>query len=232
MSLVIALDPPEGVDGVKWSINLIGEVGHLVKSFKIGMSLGLRTGIKDLRDVVSVMPKGSFSIADFKLADIGYVMSSAAHAVSEAGFKGVIAHSFVGREGALGELSKVCRDLGIKLILVGFMSHPGSNEVMRKVKGELYGVINDVRPWGAVFPATMPEIINEGRKKLSKDIKILSPGVGAQGASPGDALCAGANYEIVGRLITRSPNPKKATESVLNSQTRRLKECRGSLRNY
>ena len=52
------------------------------------------------------MPSSSFPIADFKLADIGYVMSSVTKILSEAGFKGTIAHAFVGGKGALDELSR------------------------------------------------------------------------------------------------------------------------------
>ena len=97
------------------------------------------------------------------------------------------------------------------------MSHLGSKEIMSQVKHKLFEVINRIQPWGVVLPATIPEVIKEGRNELSKGLKILAPGVGAQGALPGDALCAGANYEIVGRLITRSSKPREAAESVLKA---------------
>ncbi|MEM4743157.1 MAG: orotidine 5'-phosphate decarboxylase, partial [Pyrobaculum sp.] len=36
--------------------------------------------------------------------------------------------------------------------------------------------------------------------------RIISPGIGAQGGAPGDALKAGADFEIVGRYLLESPD--------------------------
>jgi orotidine-5'-phosphate decarboxylase len=78
-----------------------------------------------------------------------------------------------------------------------------------------------------VAPATRKDIIRFLRLILDIDKKILAPGVGPQGALPGDALCAGADYEIIGRLITRSKTPRRETEEILNLQREALKRCKG-----
>ena len=41
MSLIVALDPPEKVEGIKWSTNLVEELSAVVKSFNIGLPLVL-----------------------------------------------------------------------------------------------------------------------------------------------------------------------------------------------
>ncbi|MDP8003335.1 MAG: orotidine 5'-phosphate decarboxylase / HUMPS family protein, partial [Caldisphaera sp.] len=81
-------------------------------------------------------------------------------------------------------------------------------------------------PWGIVAPATRPEIITYFRKSIGRGIKILSPGIGIQGAKPGEALCHGADFEIVGRYITNAPDPKEATKVLIYEQKRGLDQCR------
>ena len=46
------------------------------------------------------------------------------------------------------------------------------------------------------------------------DLLILAPGAGAQGGKPADAIAAGADYVIVGRAITESPEPAKAARGI------------------
>ena len=108
------------------------------------------------------------------------------------------------------------------------MSHPGAARVMRKVFGDLLDVVKEVSAWGVVLPATVPNVVKAGREYLGPSFKILAPGVGAQGAAPGDALCAGADYEIVGRLITRAENPLEVALEVVKKQEERVRACRGS----
>jgi orotidine-5'-phosphate decarboxylase len=43
---------------------------------------------------------------------------------------------------------------------------------------------------------------------------ILTPGVGAQGGKPGEAVAHGADFEIVGRAIYQSSDPKRSVERV------------------
>ena len=226
MSLIVALDPPEGVDGVKWCINLINELDGVPKGFKVGLPLVVKEGVKGLREVASVMDT-ELVIADLKLADIGYVMSLITKAVANAGVNTVIAHAFIGTEGALSELTSICNELGIKLVLVAFMSHPGAVKVMKKVFSDLLDIVREINAWGVVLPATMPDVVKAGRKYLGPSFKILAPGVGAQGAAPGDALCAGADYEIVGRLITKAENPSKVALELIKKQEERVRACRG-----
>jgi len=226
MSLIVALDPPENVSGVKWCIKLVDELGSFPQGFKIGLPLIIKEGVNGLKEITSIMDT-KLIIADLKLADIGFIMSLITKLITNTKVNTIIAHAFVGIEGALDELSSTCKDLGINLVLVVFMSHPGAREIMQRVFNYLIDVTKKVSAWGAVLPATMPEIIKIGREKLGNTIKILAPGIGAQGAKPGDALCAGANYEIVGRLITRAKDPRLKIIEILKEQNERLRRCHG-----
>lgn len=222
MGLIVALDPPEGVDGVEWCLRLIRELGSVPDGYKLGLPLALESGVEGLKRVAEAVPPGKLIIADLKLADIGYVMSLTVRRLARAGVNAVIAHTFVGVEGALDALAGTCGDLGIKLVLVALMSHPGASRVMAPAFRESLRIVKEVGAWGAVLPATRPDAIREGREFLGSSVKILSPGIGAQGAEPGSALEAGADYEIVGRLVTRAENPRAVAEELVRRYERVL----------
>jgi orotidine-5'-phosphate decarboxylase len=75
----------------------------------------------------------------------------------------------------------------------------------------------DIGASGVIAPATRPERIKHIRE-LVGNLKILSPGVGAQGGSANAAIKAGADYVIVGRSIYNAEDPKaeaiKITEDI------------------
>ena len=226
--LIVALDPPTESNAFEWINARFGLLKDVVSGFKIGLPALLRLGIDRIRDIVKpYSDKGLLLIADLKLADIGFVMKLSAEVVSYAGFNAVIAHSFVGVEGALEILAQRCRELGLKLITVVSMSHPAASKMFDPMLEQLIDIARRVNAWGIVVPATRPDIIKKARQLVGSGIKILAPGVGAQGAAPGVAICSGADYEIVGRSITYSEDPYRAALQILNEQRERVAQCRG-----
>lgn len=155
---------------------------------------------------------GALIVADLKLADIGYTMKHiASHVIDWS--DAAIAHSFIGVEGALDELKEYLDSNGKRLVLVASMSHPGAGRIIDPILDKIVEVVGEIGPWGIVAPATRPNVVRILRERFPGKV-ILSPGVGAQGASPGDALRAGADYEIIGRMITASKNPLLVVESL------------------
>ena len=218
MGLLVALDRPEPVSQLS---GLVDELCGAVDGFKVGLPLVIERGPGVVHRLRSLCPRGLW-VADFKLADIGYTMRLVASTVVDY-VDAVIAHAFVGVEGALAELKEMLDGRGRRLVLVVSMSHPGSREVMDKVFEELLGVASRLGAWGVVAPATRPQMVRRAREALGPSVKILSPGVGAQGARPGDALCAGADYEIVGRAITGADDPLAAAVELRRMQEERLR---------
>ncbi len=68
---------------------------------------------------------------------------------------------------------------------------------------------------GATRPGLIPTV-----RSLHPDATVLSPGVGAQGARPGEALRAGADFEIVGRAITLAEDPRTSAKAIVRAQRR------------
>ena len=166
----------------------------------IGSGLGIITELKQVM--------GLPIIADLKLADIPNTNRLIASKVFEAGADYIIAHGFVGKDSV-----EAVMELG-KTIIVVEMSHLGAREFIQPVTDRLIELANELEPFGVIAPATRPERVSYIRSKLKPGIKILTPGVGAQGGRAGEVLKAGADYVIVGRSIYASENPREAARKL------------------
>lgn len=218
--VLIAIDDPSiSLDHLEL---LILNTKELVAGYKVGIPYLLNFGLGSISSVIR-KHSDTYFIADLKLADIDVIMSLTTKAVKAVGFDGVIAHGFVGLKGGLEGLSKTCDDLGIDLYVLVSMSHPGSLEIYDLVIDRVLTLAEALRPTGVVAPATRAEVIKYVRSRLGRSYLIISPGIGMQGAEPGSALCVGADFEIVGRAITRAENPAKAAEDIINAQVKYLR---------
>ncbi|MEM4788750.1 MAG: orotidine-5'-phosphate decarboxylase [Ignisphaera sp.] len=223
--IIIALDPPVNEDASLWIKHRYEVLRDIVQGFKIGLPAIVKHGTNG---IVSYF-KGydGLLIADLKLADIGDIMALVTKWLKKAGFNTVIAHGFVGYKQGLEVLARTCKEEEINLVMVVSMSHEGSKEFIDKHVDDFLELAKTIETWGVVAPATRPEVIKYIRSKLGTNVKILSPGVGAQGASPGDALCAGADYEIIGRAITHAVDIRGTALNIISRQRRKVIECRG-----
>jgi orotidine-5'-phosphate decarboxylase len=220
--LIVALDL---VESAHEAARIVDGLCGLVAGFKVGIPFILRNCPQSTGRLRSLCPSRLW-IADLKLADIGPVMVQTVGLAARA-FDAVIAHAFIGYRGALDMLKESLERESKQLILVASMSHPGGSEVYDKALPLIEEVVEKTRPWGLVAPATRPEVVRRLRSRFPW-AKILSPGVGAQGAKPGAAICAGADYEIVGRSITGAPDPLAAAERILREQEEAVERCRQS----
>jgi orotidine-5'-phosphate decarboxylase len=217
--IIVALDR---VENLHRAVSLVDSLCGHVAGFKIGLPFVLTYGAASASRLRSLCPR-SLWVADFKLADIGEVMIQTVAPIL--GYvDAVIAHSFVGRRGALDILKDELDKKGKKLVLVATMSHPGATEVYDRVLDVIEEIVDELKPWGLVAPATRPEIV-ERLHNRHPWAEILSPGVGAQGAEPGVALCRGASYEIIGRAITRAEDPVSAVTEIGEAQKEALRRC-------
>ncbi len=216
--LILAID--EYGTGIE---HLVRNACDYVAGFKVGLPLALEAGLEYVRKIKTICNQPIW-ILDLKLADIAYVMMRIArlfHSLADA----IIAHGFVGGPGALSELKTFLEKRGVKLIVVSTMSHEGAKQIYDKVLPKIVWVLEEISPWGIVAPATRPTLISWLRRLFPKT-KILSPGIGVQGARPGTALCYGADYEIVGRAVTYASNPLLALRDIGTMQMEALEKCK------
>ena len=214
--IVVALDPIglSQEKALEWSNSILRDVEGIVSGVKVGLPFILRVGLNNVKKLINEFQDLYFWIADLKLADVAHILVDVADVLHDTGFDAIITHLFIGRGGALNELSSKCKDLGLGLIGVLVMSHKGANDLFAKAYEDLLSIALDVDVDGFILPATMPYYIKRTRELIGWEKLILSPGIGAQGAKPGEALKNGADFEIIGRTITFSENPKMSAERI------------------
>ena len=184
---------------------------HLA-AVKINYPLVLALGLDLTSDLLNKVDLPA--IGDFKIADIDNTSEWIGRHAYEAGFDALIAHAFVGYEGGLQGLFDRAASSDGGVILVINMSHPGSRDFITPKAEQLAKFAVEHRADGVIAPATRPEEVKTARNWIGKNVVMLTPGIGAQGGKPGDAIRAGADFEIVGRGIYQTDSPAEAARSI------------------
>ncbi len=183
-------------------------------NYPLVLALGLDLTSKLLREVD--LP----AIGDFKVADIDNTCSWIGRHAYASGFDALIAHAFVGYEGGLDGLFEQAEKFNKGVILVINMSHPGSGEFITPRAEDLAHFAVDRGADGVIAPATRPEEVEIARKWVGEELLMLTPGIGAQGGEPGDAIGAGADLEIVGRAIYQADDPAASAGELKEKMNR------------
>ncbi|UCE73090.1 MAG: orotidine-5'-phosphate decarboxylase [Methanomassiliicoccales archaeon] len=200
--LILALDVAEE----QKALQISESVGDIVAAIKVGYPLVLACGL----DVVTRISKLSEVICDFKVADIPNVNRLIVENAIRKGASGIICHGFVGRD----SIAACVKAAGGKdVFVVVEMSHPGGVEFYQPTTERFAKLAVEVGASGVIAPATRPERIKYIRG-LVGELKILTPGVGAQGGSAQQAMEAGADYVIVGRSIYQADDPRSVAENI------------------
>ena len=200
------------------AVEVLGATRGKIAAVKVNHHLLLPFGLRGLGKLVDMCKEeGLPLIADLKLNDIESTNLNAVESLMDHGFDAVIANPFVGKEEGLGKVIDQVHSRSGGVILLVYMSHRGAEEgySLRLEGGEpMHRVFAErARDWGAdgiIVSARSDEMIREARAIVGKDCLIISPGVGSQGGSPGNAIKAGADFLVVGRSITDAPRPAEA----------------------
>jgi len=198
--LVLALDETDGAKALR----IAESVSDYIDAIKINWPLVLSEGpqmITKLSELTDV-------ICDFKVADIPNTVRLIVENAVSRGASAVIVHAFTGDD-SLRAAVEAAGDA--EIYAVTEMSHPGGKMFTAKHAEEMARLGVECGVKGFIAPATRPERIADIRKIIG-DLKILSPGVGAQGGKASDAINAGATYAIVGRAIYGSDDPRSAAK--------------------
>ncbi len=214
--LLLSLDFVRG--GLSDHLRLLSSVREYIVGVKVGVPTLLRIGPSGVGRLIEEFSDGLYFLADLKLSDIPSVVAGILEELREVGFSGAVLHLFpMGYEDVVRE----ARRLGLELFGVTLMSHPGARLFQENFERLLfYAAKLDLE--GVVVAANRPNAIRRARDVLGEGYVILSPGIGAQGAKPGEGIAAGADVEIVGRAIVLSDNPREAARRIYEEQVRRL----------
>jgi len=213
--IIVAFDMEDTEFALELARDLRGARGNFV--IKVGRPLEMRAGIGILAQIKDA--SGLPIIYDGKIADIPYISQRIASNAYDAGADAVILHGFVG-----SDVVNAVKALGKgDVIAVVEMTHPGSDEFIQPAAERIAMMVARTGLEGVVLPATKPERVrNLARIVQRENAYIIAPGIKTQGASPGDAIVNGADYEVVGRAIYNAEEPKLAAETIYSEVMKRL----------
>jgi orotidine-5'-phosphate decarboxylase len=213
-------------------LSIFSDIKDLISGIKLNRQLILPYGLKhpNLQEIIQTVQKNDIPIImDAKVNDIGYTNESITKLYLRHGFDAIIANPFVGFSDGFEPVLRVTKDLGRDTIFLVYMSHLSSNFgygrkiIVSQEEIDHLGIskpinyfyelfahcVNKYNASGCIVGGTNPEKIKEVRMILESNKLILSPGIGAQGGDPKEALRAGMDYAIIGRSITENLNSRK-----------------------
>lgn len=200
--LIVALDVEDREEALHIASALSGEVDAI----KVNYPLVLGAGLGIVTELAALAPV----ICDFKIADIPFTNGLIAAAVDRAGAQGLIVHGFVGEDSVRAVVDAFPREV----FIVTEMSHPGAVGLTRETAMDMVDMGLRCGVAGFIAPGTRPHRIQAIRERAG-DKLILSPGIGAQGGTPKEAVVAGADFLIVGRSIYQAEDPAAAARSIV-----------------
>lgn len=200
--LIVALDETDTAKALRTA----EAVSEYIDAIKINWPLILSAG----PEMITQLSEFSDVICDFKVADIPNTVRLIVEGSAARKASGVIVHAFPG-EDSLTEAVKAAGSM--EVFAVTEMSHPGGTMFTALHAEEMAEMGVRCGVAGFIAPATRPERIRAIREIIG-DLKILSPGVGAQGGSAASAISAGADYAIVGRTIYGAKDPAREAATI------------------
>jgi orotidine-5'-phosphate decarboxylase len=225
--LIVALD----VADRESALRLVEQLNGLVGMFKVGHQLFTAEGPQLAREIVE---SGGRVFLDLKYHDIPNTVAGASAAAARLGVSIFNVHALGGsammRAAARAVADQVvqgARPLVLAVTVLTSMNEADLSEVgiASDVEPEVVRLATLARDSGLDGVVASPREIRHIRERVAPDrFVILTPGIRPAHtesadqkriATPADALRDGADFIVLGRAITASPNPREAAERIL-----------------
>ena len=213
--LIVALDVPSLVEARA----LVETIGDAAGAFKVGLQLFNAEGPNAVTAV-----KGPVFL-DLKLHDIPTTVERALRALDVVAPWMVNVHALGGR--AMLEAAAKAKPTKTKLLAVTILTHLSDDDLIEiglpKASESVPALAKLATETGCDGVVCAPADVPRVRAVVPPDFLIVTPGVRpagdttdehARAATPAGAIKAGADYIVVGRPITRAPDPRAAAIAV------------------
>jgi orotidine-5'-phosphate decarboxylase len=223
--IIIALD----VSSNGKALQLVKEVQDLVGMFKVGSQLFTACGPQVVREIIAT---GSNVFLDLKFHDIPNTVIQAAVEAAKLGVSMMTIHASGGR----AMMQSVSRELQEKfgssrptVVAITVLTSLDTRALFEiglevPVEEQVQRLAVFAEECGMDGVVCSPQEIQRVRKSVNAKFKIVTPGIRMPDESlndqqristPHDALSTGADYIVVGRPVTASPDPRAAVERLL-----------------
>lgn len=223
--LIVALDFP----GLAGAESLMDRLSGRVSYFKIGHQLFTASGP---RAVEAVKRRGARVFLDLKYHDIPNTVAGAVGAAASLGVDMLNLHAAGGpammRAAAEAAGRASSRPTLLAVTALTSLDARSLEDTFGisglSVEGLVARLASLARDSGLDGVVASPREIASLRKNHGKEFVILTPGIRPSGsppddqsrtATPGEAVSRGADYIVVGRPITQSPDPEAAAGMIL-----------------
>lgn len=206
--LIVAVDDDKALDDMPALLENL-------KEYAIGIKLGFpalfKLGPEGIKDITKSWRDEFYFLADYKLADIPYIINLALLKLRNLGFDGATVHIFQrGLEEALkGDIPEA----------IGVISMSHRSPLLDREFFNNLRYVKGLGMKGLVVGATKRELIGEGKKE---GFVIFSPGIGVQGGDVAEALRLGTDFEIIGRAVVKARDPREAARRIVEVERKTL----------
>ncbi len=221
--LIVALDVPDRAAALAAVDRLSGHVGY----FKIGLEIFVREGP---RLVAELRERGEQVLLDLKLHDIPNTVAGAVRSACAIGVQMLTVHAAGGRDMLVAAAEAAGAAAAPPLLFAVTALTSLSQESARCI-----GITKPIADWveelacladqsgirGLVSSAAeLPTL----RRRFGSRARFLVPGIRPAGSlaqdqsrtvQPGQAICAGADWLVVGRPILKAPDPALAADRIV-----------------
>ncbi len=208
---------PTATRGVIWAADvcnaaelhrIMREISEELVAVKVGHPLLWTCGLGVISEI-----RGQYNlpvIADAKLCDVPDLIEMEVSILYKAGADGVLVVGLAGRE----SVRRAVR-LDPRRMVYVFTEFTHSDGLVDEDLSANYAeMARTAGAYGIQAPGTKPKRVAELRSVVGPELKIISCGIGTQGGEPGSAVQMGANYEIVGRRITKAQDPRGIARQI------------------
>ncbi len=217
--LIVALD----TDSAAQARALVGKLGDCVAIYKIGMELFAAEGMAFVRELLAT---GKQVFLDLKLYDISETVRRTVSVIAPAGIRFLTVH---GNNSIMRAAVEARAGSDLKLLAVTVLTSFNQNDLAdlgyqtsvadlvllrarNAVANGIDGVVCSPLEAALVRRVTTPEtiLVTPGVRS-----KMVDAGDQKRVATPSEAIAAGADYLVVGRQVTRAPDPRGEVERIL-----------------
>ena len=217
--LIVALDVPS-LDQAR---QLVETLDDAVSFYKVGMELVYGHGFGFIKELTAA---GKKVFLDLKLHDIPNTVQKATEQVAQLGVTFLTVHAYpqTMRAAKAGSHGSKIQILGVTVMTSYDDQDLREAGYDKSVKDVVRIRAEAARAIGISGLILSPEEVAAMRAHIGKDLLLVTPGIRPENSdsndqkrfmTPRDAILAGANHLVVGRPVTKAPNPKAAALSII-----------------